>query len=33
VDLGEINSSVDQIVVPQDYVTPLHTLFKARALH
>jgi len=32
-DLTEVNSSVTQIVVPNEYVTPLFTQFKARALH
>eukprot|EP00801_Mesodinium_rubrum_P003536 Mrub_03536.p1 GENE.Mrub_03536~~Mrub_03536.p1 ORF type:complete len:477 (-),score=41.68 Mrub_03536:6-1331(-) len=32
-DLGPKNANVHQIVVPQDYVCPKRTLFKARALH
>jgi len=32
-DLGPDNNSVNQIVVPSDYVSPGNTLFKARALH
>lgn len=32
-DLGPNNRSVNQIVVPSEYMTPKNTLFKARALH
>lgn len=32
-DLGPATEFTNQIVVPNDYVTPLNSLFKARALH
>jgi len=32
-DLTDVNSKVNQIIVPTEYVTPKQTLFKARALH